>query len=101
MVEAAIGEVEAEQILPIDPCPYRIGSLAVGQTFPELEQRDERQAHWRLGGLTLAGEEVGEIGIAKEHIQLVIHAHDKVAGWKDGSGNASGFFWDAIDGLRL
>ncbi|MFL4967846.1 MAG: hypothetical protein ACJ8EU_03885 [Xanthobacteraceae bacterium] len=38
MVEAGIGQVQGEQILPIDPGPDRLSGLAVTQPFAELQE---------------------------------------------------------------
>ena len=42
-VKTGIGQVEAEQVLPVDASPYGIGSTAVGQVLGKLQQRDQRQ----------------------------------------------------------
>jgi hypothetical protein len=38
VVEAGIGQVQGEQILPIDPGPDRLSGLAVTQPFAELQE---------------------------------------------------------------
>ena len=40
-VEAGVGDLQAEQVLPIDAAAHGIRRLAVGQTFEELENRPD------------------------------------------------------------
>ena len=42
VVEAWVGQVEREQVLPVDPCPHCLGGLPVGQALARLHQRDRR-----------------------------------------------------------
>ena len=101
VVKTALSEFQAEQVFPVNAGAYRISSLSVGQAFPELEQRDECQTNRRCCRLTLCGKAVSEVGIRKEHCQLIVHPHHEVAVGEDGTSNARGVLRNAIDGLWL
>ena len=46
VVEARVGQLEPEQVLPADPGPHRLGGLPVGQVLAELQESDQRQPPW-------------------------------------------------------
>ena len=56
VVEAGIGQVQGEQILPVDPGSNRLGRLPIAQALAEVEERDKRQPPGRVPGLTAPGE---------------------------------------------
>src|ERR1700716_1575487 len=66
VVEARIGEVEGEQGVPVDPGTDCLGGLAVAQSFPELQERDESQAPGCVGGLATLWIEIGEISVGED-----------------------------------
>jgi hypothetical protein len=68
VMNAEVGEFQAEQVLPVDARANRIGCLPVGQAFLKLEQRHQSEPYWRLGGLTLNGKDIGEVRVAEQHI---------------------------------
>ncbi|GAA2351718.1 hypothetical protein SVIO_002180 [Streptomyces violaceusniger] len=43
VVEAGIGQLQAEQVLHIDPGPHRVRGLAVGEVLGELQDTDQSQ----------------------------------------------------------
>ena len=55
MVEAGIGQFQAQDIFPINAAADRIRRLAIGETFSKLEKRGQRQAGRRFGGLAACG----------------------------------------------
>jgi hypothetical protein len=63
MVEAGVGEVEDQDVFPINPAPDGIRSLAIGEAFGKLEDRDQCQACWRFGRLAAPGEEGRELPV--------------------------------------
>jgi hypothetical protein len=71
VVEAGVGQVQGEQVLPVDPCPYRLRGLPVGQVLPELHQRDQRQPPRRISRLAKGGVEVTEGGITEHGAEPV------------------------------
>src|SRR3954464_5378651 len=52
-VKARVGQLEAEQVLPIDPRPDRLSRLSIAQALAELHQRDQGQPPGWTGRLTL------------------------------------------------
>src|SRR3954454_2104185 len=77
-VKARVGQLEAEQVLPVDPRPDRLSRLSIAQALAELHQRDQGQAPGWTGRLTLLGIEVGEVG-----------EHQDVWGARDGEGRST------------
>ena len=71
-VEAAVGQVEAEQILPVDASANRFCGLAVREGFAELQDRHPGQAPRRQAGLTGVRVEVRKVVILKDGAQLVV-----------------------------
>ena len=51
VVEARVGQVQGQKVLPVDPRPNRIGRLPVGKALAELHQRDQGQPPRRVGRL--------------------------------------------------
>jgi len=42
-IEARIIQVEAQRVLPVQPCSHRVGGLAVGEALDELQHQHQRQ----------------------------------------------------------
>ena len=55
VVEAEVGQFQAQQILPVDPRADRVGGMPVGQPLHELQERREREPDGRLSGPPRAG----------------------------------------------
>ena len=102
VVEAGIGKVESQKVLPVDPRPHRLGSLPIAQALPELHQGHQRQPPGRVGRLTVGREKVGEVAVCENAAELV--AQDQI--WRaspEGSvGYAGGIQGHGRDqGLRM
>ena len=80
-----------QKVLPVDPRPHRLGGLSVGQVFPELHQRDQRQPPRRISRLAEGGIEVTEDGIVEHGAEPVTQEQLGVAARERRSS----------DGLRL
>src|SRR3954466_8377360 len=50
-VKARVRQLEAEQVLPVDPRPDRLSGLPIAQALAELHQRDQGQAPGWTGWL--------------------------------------------------
>src|SRR5215212_5366143 len=101
-VKARVGQLEAEQVLPVDPRPDRLSRLSIAQALAELHQRDQGQAPGRTGWLTLLGIEVGEVAILEDRPKRVAQGEIGTAFGKGGASDASGLFghtWERL--LRL
>jgi hypothetical protein len=83
-----IVELEAEQVLPVDPRPHRLRRLPVGQVLAELQQGDQRQPPGRQARLTQLGEQVGEVRVGEDGAELVTKAEERVALAERGLGDA-------------
>ena len=101
MVEARIGEVQAEDVFPINAAADGIRGLAIGETFGKLEDGSQCQARGRLCGLTARREERRELRVMVEGAETVGHLHVDVPARKRGPGNPLGFFRDHISGLGM
>jgi hypothetical protein len=42
VIESRISEFQAQGVLPVDPTPYGISGLPIGQILGELQDRDQR-----------------------------------------------------------
>jgi hypothetical protein len=101
MVEARIGEVQAEDVLPINAAADGIRGLAIGETFGTLEDGSQCQARGRLCGLPTRREERRELRVVVEGAETVGHLHVEVPARKRGTGNPLGFFRDRISGWGM
>ena len=70
-VETRVGQVEGEQVFPVDPSAHGVRRLPVTQTLAELQQRHQRQPPRRVGRLAALGVEVGEVGIREQRAEPV------------------------------
>lgn len=66
MVEAYVAKLESQQVFPIDAGTHSVSGLAIGQSLHKLQQRCQRQFHWRLGWLAARWKQVGEITVLLE-----------------------------------
>ena len=99
MVEAGIGQVQGEQILPVDPGSNRLGRLPIAQALAELQERDKRQPPGRVPGLTAPGIEISKTGVVEHRAEPVAQEKVGVATGKRGAGDAGGVVWYGWDGL--
>jgi len=100
-VEAHVGELETEQILPIDAAAHGIRRLAVGQTFEELENRHHGETPGTLGHLSTGGEEVDEVLVGVESSEIIAHIHGQGACGEDRPRDAARLVRDGGASLRL
>src|SRR4051812_19916368 len=101
-VKARVRQLEAEQVLPVDPRPDRLSGLPITQALAELHQRDQGQSPGRTGWLTLLGIEIGEVAILEDRPKRVAQGQIGAAFGKGGASDAGGLFghtWERL--LRL
>src|SRR5215218_6826786 len=91
-VKARVRQLEAEQVLPVDPRPDRLSRLSIAQALPELHQRDQGQAPGWTGWLTLLGIEVGEVAILEDRPERVAQGEIGAPFGKGGASDAGGLF---------
>jgi hypothetical protein len=92
MMEAGIGQCETQEIFPINAAADGIRSLAIGEAFSKLEDRDQREARWRFCRLPAPRKECRELGIVVEIAEPVSHLHIEVPPWECGTGHPLGIF---------
>src|SRR3954468_3194446 len=97
--KARVGQLEAEQVLPVDPRPDRLSGLPITQALAELHQRDQGQAPGRTGWLTLLGIEVGEVAIHEDRPERIAQGEIGAAFGKGGASDAGGLFGHRRDRL--
>ena len=66
VVEAGIGQLQAQGVLPVDAAADGVGGLAIGEALDVLEHGGQGQPCGRGGRLAAGGEQVGELVIAVE-----------------------------------
>ena len=71
MIKTGVGELEGEQVFPVDPTADRLGCLTVAQPLAELHERNQREAPWCVGRLTKGGVEVGEVRVREHNAEPV------------------------------
>ena len=101
VVEADVGQLQAQQIFPVDPCADRIGGLPISQPLHELQERCERKPDRRLGGPSPGREQVSEVAIRDDPMQVVIETHDRITLWKDRPRDLRGLVWHHIRALHV
>src|SRR4051794_16431392 len=98
-VKARVRQLEAEQVLPVDPRPDRLSGLPITQALAELHQRDQGQSPGRTGWLTLLGIEIGEVAILEDRPKRVAQGQIGAAFGKGGASDAGGLFghtWERL-----
>src|SRR3954468_20160677 len=98
-VKARVGQLEAEQVLPIDPGPDRLSRLSIAQALAELHQRDQGQPPGWAGRLALLGIEVGEVAILEDRPECIAQGEIGAAFGKGGASDAGGLFghtWERL-----
>ena len=79
VVEARVGQVEGEQVLPVNARPDRLGRLPVAQPLAELQQRDKGQPSRRIGRLAALGAGVGKACVVEHGAELVTRQQARIA----------------------
>jgi hypothetical protein len=92
VVEPGIGQLEPEQVFPVQPSAHRVCRRAIGQVLNELEHRHPGQASRRLGRLSAPGKQIGKprVGVQWTHGIGDRQAEDTTR--KSRAGNPAGFF---------
>ena len=97
VVEAGVGQLQPEQVLPVDPRPHRLGRPPIGQVLTELQDGHQRQPPRRQARLAEPGEQVREIGVGEDGAELVPQLEEGVALAKGSSGDARRFLRHGLD----
>src|SRR3954463_8720144 len=98
-VKARVRQLEAEQVLPVDPRPDRLSGLSITQALAELHQRDQGQPPGCAGRLALLGIEVGEVAILEDLPECIAQGEIGAAFGKGGASDAGGLFghtWERL-----
>src|SRR3954463_8881066 len=98
-VKARVRQLEAEQVLPVDPRPDRFSGLPIAQALAELHQRDQGQPPGWTGWLTLLGIEVGEVATLEDSAERVAQGEIGAAFGKGGASDAGSLFghtWERL-----
>src|ERR1051325_2473755 len=90
VIKTSVGELEGEQVFPVDPTADRLSRLTVAQPLAELHERDQRQTPWCVARLTKGGVEVGEAHVIEHGAEPVAQKHIRVAPSERSPGYACG-----------
>ena len=63
VVEARVGQCQAQRIFPVDPAPHGVGRLAVGEVLHELQHHSQREPARCRRRLTVAGEQRRKLAV--------------------------------------
>jgi hypothetical protein len=87
-VEPRVGQLQPEQVLPVDAGADGLRRRTVGEVFAELQDGDEGQPPGRESGLSAAGIQVGEISVLEDGAEPVAELEIGVAVGEGGVGDA-------------
>lgn len=79
VVEAGVGQLQAQQVLHVDPCPHRVRGLAISQVLGELQDADQGQPAGRDPGPPPDPEGRLEILIREQRTEAVPDPHGQTA----------------------
>ncbi len=79
VVETCIGQLQPQQVLPVQPPAHRVRGLPVRQTLGELHDRHQRQPARRPRRLPSARIEVSEVLVSEQLAQFVPDPHGQAA----------------------
>src|SRR5918912_4293071 len=99
MVEARVGQLEPEEVLPVDARSYGFSGLTIAQTLAELHQRNERKPPGRIGWLAALGIEIREVGIGEDRAEPIAQTEIRAAFGEGDARDAGGVFRHGRDGM--
>jgi hypothetical protein len=101
VIEAGIGQLQAQGVLPVSAAADGVGGLAIGEALDVLENGGQREPSGRGGRLSAGGEQVGELVVAVEWSEFVGDAEAEGALGESGVGDALGLFGDRTGRLGV
>src|SRR4051794_25006310 len=100
-VEAGVGQLQPERVLPVDPGAHGFRGPPVGQVLAELQQGGQGQPPRRQPGLAALREEVDEVGVGEDGSQLVTKLEERVALAEGGPGDPCRLLGHGLDRAGL
>ena len=101
VIEAGIGQFQAQGVLPVEAAADGVGGLAIGQALDVLEDGGQGEPCGRGGRLAAGGEQLGELIIAEERAEFIGDAEAEGSLGEGGVGHASGLVGDRRVRLRV
>jgi len=101
VVEPGVGQVQAQEILPVQARAHRVRRLAVGEVLGVLEDRDQGEAPGRFGRLAARWEEGGKLRVFKQDLQGIAHEQVGVPLREGAASDARGLGGDGGHGLGM
>ena len=71
VIEAGIGQLQPQGVLPVDAAADGVGGLAIGEPLDVLEDGGQGEPCGGGGGLSAGGEELGELSVAVERPEFI------------------------------
>ena len=96
VIEARIGQLQGQRVLPVDAAAHRIGRRTVGQVLGELENRGQGQTPRGFGRLPPRGEQIGKVLIRVDDVQRLPHPEVQGAIGKRGARDTRGLLGDRL-----
>ena len=84
-IEARIGQLRGEGVLPVDAAPHGRGRLLIREALGVLQHHDERHTPGRFHRLVTHGERGGKLRVQAEDAQFIAHTHVRIAFRKSGT----------------
>ena len=98
-VEAGVGQVQAEGVLPVDARPNGFSGLAVREVLDELRDCHERETPGTFGRMSIRRVEVGEVLVAVQRTERFAYAHAQRAVREGRMSDTSRLSWTRVWGL--
>jgi hypothetical protein len=96
VIEARIGQLQGQRVLPVDPPTHGVGRRTVGQVLGELENGGQGQTPRRFGRVPPRGEQVGEVLIRVDDVQRLPHPEVQGTVGKRGARDTRGLLRDRV-----
>ena len=100
-MEAGVGQLEPERVLPVNPGAHRVGRLPVAEVLKKLKDRDQGQPPWGERRLALVGIEPAEILVLVDDAELVAQPRHQGALRESGTGDPRGLVRDLADRFHM
>jgi hypothetical protein len=99
-IEARVTKVEAQRVLPIQPCSHRVGGLPVGEALDELQYQHQRQPRRRPRRPPPCREQLGELLISEQRAKRIAGAHHQASLGERRPGNPRRLSGDLREPIR-
>src|SRR5207302_9692688 len=98
--KARVRQVQAQEILPVEAGPDRLGGLAIGEVLPKLQDGHQGQAPGREARLADKRKQRGEVVVLKNGAESIPQAQVGITFRKGSTGHTGGVCRHRLQGVR-